>query len=100
MPYWTPSGTYFSVSNTPTQITSVSGQIDGLARITNVGATAASVGFTTAGGTIGSTNLVNILSQTDLYIAFGVGALFIVATGATCLSAPGYALKDKTGDVV
>jgi hypothetical protein len=92
--YWTPSSDYFSVSNSPPQLlVSASNQIEGLARIVNIGTTVGYVAMLTASATIDTANLAPIEAQGTLFVAFGFPATRIVATGATCLAQAGYALK-------
>lgn len=94
--YWTPSGDSFLTSATAKLVTSVSGQVEGVARIVNVGATTGFILFATASATIGVSGLtpIEILGNATLYIAFSEQAEYIFATGAEEIYAqPGYALK-------
>ena len=94
--YWTPSGTAFVASATAQAIASVSGQIDGLALITNLGTTAGFVAVVSASATIGQSgwDLIPIDGNATLFVAFGGKGSHIVATAASVINVnPGYALK-------
>lgn len=91
--YWVPSATFVSASTGTTAMVVASNQVEGLARIINIGGSVAFAAIVTAGATAGAANLVPLAPNVAFFIAFGATTNNVVVTGGTCMFQPGYAIK-------
>lgn len=97
MNYWAPSGTVVSVQPAASaSFVVASNQIDGVARIFNIGGTnTAIVAIVSASATVDDAQYVPISPDGDgtLYIAFSGRNPKVLVSNSTCFINPGYMLK-------